>query len=206
MSQPMKKAAHAYSPIYFLGSLGAGGLSVTFFMYLLFWVPHKDRPVPVFEDILAAFNAGDIAAKAMIIAAAAGIAIMTVINIKSLLWNYAAFAEFKKTQAYTDLVNSNAESTTLAMPLALAMTVNISFIVGLVFVPGLWGIIEYLFPMALVAFVIIGWITFRAIGRFLGRVLTKGGVFDVTAHTRFHSYCQPLHWRWLLWVCRLLPR
>jgi len=185
MSQPMKKAAHAYSPIYFLGSLGAGGLSVTFFMYLLFWVPHKGRPVPVFEDILAAFNAGDIAAKAMIIAAAAGIAIMTVINIKSLLWNYAAFAEFKKTQAYTDLVNSNAESTTLAMPLALAMTVNISFIVGLVFVPGLWGIIEYLFPMALVAFAIIGWITFRAIGRFLGRVLTKGGVFDVTAHNSF---------------------
>ena len=71
------------------------------------------------------------------------------------------------------------------MPLALAMTVNISFIVGLVFVPGLWGIIEYLFPIALVAFAIIGWITFRSIGKFLGRVLTKGGVFDVTAHNSF---------------------
>ena len=96
MSQSMRKAAHAYTPIYFLGSLSAGGLSVTFFMYLLFWVPHKGRPVPVFEDIMAAFSSGDIAVKALIIAAMAGIAIMTAINIKSLLWNFSAFSEFKK--------------------------------------------------------------------------------------------------------------
>lgn len=48
------RAADHYVPTYFLASLGAGGLSVTFFMYLMFWVPHPGRPVPVFEDILAA--------------------------------------------------------------------------------------------------------------------------------------------------------
>lgn len=45
--------------------------------------------------------------------------------------------------------------------------------------------IEYLFPLALVGFSIIGWIAFAAIGRFPGRVLTIGGVFDVTAHNSF---------------------
>lgn len=185
MSQAMKKAAHAYSPVYFLASLGAGGLSVSFFVYLMFWVPHKGRPVPIFEDIMAAFASGDIATKAMIIVSMAAIAVLAVINIRALLWNFAALSEFKKTEAYTNLINSNAESTMLAMPLALAMSVNVAFVIGLVFVPGLWNVIEYLFPMALVAFVIIGWIAFRLIGRFLGRVLTKGGVFDVTAHNSF---------------------
>jgi len=185
MSQAMKKAAHAYSPVYFLASLGAGGLSVSFFVYLMFWVPHKGRPVPIFEDIMAAFASGDIATKAMIIVSMAAIAVLAVINIRALLWNFAALSEFKKTEAYTNLINSNAESTMLAMPLALAMSVNVAFVIGLVFVPGLWNVIEYLFPMALVAFVIIGWIAFRLVGRFLGRVLTKGGVFDVTAHNSF---------------------
>ena len=32
------------------------------------------------------------------------------------------------------------------MPLALAMSVNVGFIIGLTFVPGLWNIVEYLFP------------------------------------------------------------
>ena len=80
---------------------------------------------------------------------------------------------------------TNAESAVLAMPLALAMSVNMSFILGLVFVPGLWGIIEYLFPLAMIAFAAIGYLAFRSIGSFLGRVLAKGGVFDVTAHNSF---------------------
>ena len=36
-------ADQSYSPLYFLASLGAGGLAVTFFMYLMFWVPHPAR-------------------------------------------------------------------------------------------------------------------------------------------------------------------
>ncbi|MEE3069993.1 MAG: hypothetical protein VX378_02740, partial [Pseudomonadota bacterium] len=66
-----------------------------------------------------------------------------------------------------------------------AMTINASFIVGLVFVPQLWSIVEYLFPAALVAFALTGIWALRLIGSFLGRVLSKGGVFDVTAHNSF---------------------
>lgn len=29
-----------YRPLYFLASLGAGGMAVSFFMYLMFLVPH----------------------------------------------------------------------------------------------------------------------------------------------------------------------
>lgn len=110
---------------------------------------------------------------------------MVFLNLKYLVWNLKRFSAFKKTDAYQALKNSNAETTILAMPLALAMSVNGMFVAGLVFVPGLWSIVEYLFPFAMAAFLAIGILALSIIGDFLGRVLTKGGVFDVTAHNSF---------------------
>lgn len=185
MSSPTTRPADTWSPLYFLASLGAGGLSVTFFMYLMFWVPHKGRPVPVFEDLLAAVSGGSVWMQFTVVVAVAGIAFFAFTNVRLLLWNLSAYAAFKQTDDYTSLRNSNAESTLLAMPLAAAMTVNTLFIVGLVFVPGLWSIVEYLFPLALVAFTLLALLALRMIGAFLGRVLSQGGVFDVTAHNSF---------------------
>ncbi|NBR88968.1 MAG: hypothetical protein EBS68_03495 [Rhodobacteraceae bacterium] len=178
------KPANTYSPLYFLASLGAGGLSVTFFMYLMFWVPHKGRPVPIFEDIVAAFGSGSPFRDAAIAIAVLGIAVFAFLNVKSLLWNLSALSAFKKTEAYTKLRASNAESSLLAAPLAAAMTVNALFIVGLVFVPNLWSIVEYLFPMALATFVMIGFWALTLMGQFLGRVLSDKS-FDMDANNSF---------------------
>ena len=182
---PHTRPADSYSPLYFLASLGAGGLAVTFFMYLMFWVPHPGQPVPVFEDIAAAFGAGALPMRIAIGVALAGIAGLAFLNVKMLVWNIGQMARFKRTEAYAKLRRSNAETQLLAQPLAYAMTVNAMFILGLVFVPGLWGIVEYLFPLALVAFVAIGIFALREIGAFLGRVLSEGGIFDVTANNSF---------------------
>lgn len=179
------RPADNYSPLYFLASVGAGGLSVTFFMYLMFWVPHPGRPVPIFEDIMAAFSTGGAPLKTAIIIAMSGIAVFAFINLQKLFWNISAFNRFRKSEGYQKLRNSNAETTLLAYPLALAMSVNGLFIVGLVFVPGLWSIVEILFPFAMAAFLAIGIFALSIIGDFLGRVLTKGGLFDVTAHNSF---------------------
>jgi hypothetical protein len=106
-------------------------------------------------------------------------------NLQKLFWNISAFNAWKKTDTYQKVRNSNAETSLLAYPLALAMSVNALFIAGLVFVPGLWNVVEYLFPAALATFLAIGAFALWTIGDFLGRVLTKGGVFDVTAHNSF---------------------
>ncbi|GAA6188958.1 hypothetical protein [Litorivita sp. NS0012-18] len=185
IDRPADRPADRYVPLYFLASLGAGGLAVTFFMYLMFWVPHPGRPVPVFEDITAAFANGSAGMQSAIVIAVLGIAVFAFLNVKSLLWNLASLARFKRSEAYQTLRNSNGETTLLAAPLAMAMTVNAMFIVGLVFVPNLWSVVEYLFPLAVIAFLAIGVWAFRIIGDFLGRVLTKGGIFDVTAHNSF---------------------
>jgi hypothetical protein len=185
MTPAHHRPADTWSPLYFLASLGAGGLAVTFFMYLMFWVPHPGQPVPVFEDILAAFTGGGLAIRLAIAVAVTGIAGFAFLNIKLLIWNLRRLSEFRGTEAYKRLVTSNGETQLLAMPLALAMTVNAGFILGLVFVPGLWNVVEYLFPLAMIAFAFIAYLAFRRIGDFLGRVLSEGGVFDMTANNSF---------------------
>jgi len=178
------KPSDTYSPLYFLASLGAGGLSVTFFMYLMFWVPHKGRPVPIFEDLLAAFGAGSPLRDVAIAVAVVGIAVFAFLNVKLLAWNFSALSAFKKTEAYAKLRRSNAETSLLAAPLAAAMSVNALFIVGLVFVPQLWSVVEYLLPMALVAFVGIGLWALTMLGHFIGRVLSEKS-FDLEANNSF---------------------
>ncbi|TCP40559.1 TsoY family (seleno)protein [Rhodovulum marinum] len=185
MTSTALRPADRYSPLYFLASLGAGGLAVTFFMYLFFWVPHPGQPVPVFEDIARAFLGGGLLTQGMIAVAYVGIAVLAFHNIRLLIWNIAQYRRLKGTPEWEELTTTNAETQLLAMPLALAMSVNVGFVLGLAFVPGLWGVVEYLFPMALIAFGAIGVLAFRQLGHFFGRVLTKGGVFDVTAHNSF---------------------
>lgn len=185
MHNPEKRPTDTYSPLYFLASLGAGGLTVTFFMYLMFWVPHPGRPVPIFEDLMSVLSGGGMPLQVAVVIAVAGIAIFAFLNIKLLIWNFGALARFRQTDAYQALRNSNGETILLAGPLASAMTINALFIVGLVFVPGLWTVVEFLFPIAVIAFFAIGIWALWLIGDFLGRVLTKGGVFDVTANNSF---------------------
>lgn len=179
------KASENYVPLYFLTSVGAGGLAVTFFMYLMFWVPHPVRAVPIFEDIVAAWATSGGALKFGIAAAMIGIAVFVFLNLKYLFWNLSQYSRFKKTERYAKLRASNGETTLLAMPLALAMSVNGLFVAGMVFVPGLWNLVEYLFPFAMIAFALIAANALKTIADFLGRVLSKGGVFDVTAHNSF---------------------
>ncbi|MCB1389547.1 MAG: hypothetical protein KDK12_10485 [Rhodobacteraceae bacterium] len=181
---PPTRPADTYNPMYFLSSLGAGGLSVTFFMWLMFWVPHPGRTVPVFEDIATAFQNGTPLKQAMIVGAMAGIALFVFLNLKSLIWNLGRFAEWKRTEAYTKFCKTNAQSQLMALPLALAMSVNGLFIAGLVFVPGLWVIVEYLFPVALAAFVLIAVLAFRTYGHFIARIKVEGG-FNFAANNSF---------------------
>jgi len=180
----MTLAANRYSPLYFLASVGAGGLTVTFFMWLMFWVPHTGRPVPIFEDNWAVLTGGTLAQQAMVLGAWAGIATFGFLNLKLLAFNLGRFAAFRRSDAYEAFAKSNAGSQVLALPLALAMSVNAAFILGLTFVPGLWNVVEYLFPVAMAAFLAIGWLAFRELGHFIKERLHSGG-FDCSANNSF---------------------
>ncbi len=179
-----KNMLERYSPLYFLASVGAGGIVVTFFMYLLYWVPHPGRPVPIFEDIAGYFANASLAGQTGVAIGMAAIAFFVLMNIRLLFWNLSEFGKFKKTDAYKAHQKTNAQTQVLAYPLALAMGINVLFIAGLVFVPGLWGVVEFLFPVAMVAFVAVGVLAFALIGQFLKRVLVEGG-FDSSKNNSF---------------------
>ena len=74
----------------------------------------------------------------------------------SVAWNLREFGEWKKTEGYTKVRNSNAEVTLMAVPLTLGMTVNGIFMTGLLFVPKLWSVIDYLMPVAILMYGAVG--------------------------------------------------
>ncbi|MGY6645736.1 MAG: TsoY family (seleno)protein [Salinarimonas sp.] len=175
MSDTARPQAVPYTPQYFLAALGAGGLAVSFFMYLLWMTPHTGAPIPHFASLSADFAQAGLALQALMIVAIAGIAFFAVWHVRLLIWNLGRYAAWARTPAFARFREGNMESQLMALPLALAMSVNVAFVTGAVFVPGLWGIREALFPLALAAFAGIGILAFRIYLAFISRVLVEGG-------------------------------
>ncbi|PLX39185.1 MAG: hypothetical protein C0606_01180 [Hyphomicrobiales bacterium] len=163
-----------YSPLYFLASLGAGGMAVSFFMYLMFMVPHKTHPIPTYEDWTAAFASGNLGYQIMIPIVLVAVVFFILLHIRLLIWNIREYRAFAKHPAHDDLSRSNAGIQLMAIPLTLGMTVNAGFIAGALFVPGLWSVVEYMFPAAIIAFVAIGAYAMKLFLAFFTRALTTG--------------------------------
>lgn len=170
---------NSYSPLYFLSALGAGGLSISFFLYLMFWLPHPNTPIPTFSDVSAYFSQAWQWQHIVFLVAMAAMLVLAAMFVRMLVWNLKAYKLFQQTEAYTQLKQSNAETQRFAIPLTLAMGVNVSLALGAVFIPGLWSIVEYLFPIAIAAFTIIGYFAARMYLDFFARVMATGG-FDCT--------------------------
>jgi len=167
-----------YLPLYFLSALGAGGLVVSFFMYLTFLVPHSGVPMATFDFVYPALLKGDWLSYVIAIALVFIIA-FAILHYKLLLWNINQYKQFKQTQEYRTMVSGNGEVMLMILPLTFAMTINVSFVIGAVFVPGLWDIVEYLFPFALLGFATVGYFSIKIFMEYFSRLLTKGD-FDFT--------------------------
>lgn len=167
-----------YHPSYWLSALGAGGLSISFFMYLMWMVPHPDYPMPTWEHLLAAWQGAAASPgpmTAILLVAVVGVFALAILHFLLLGWNIREFRSVSSQQALTSLRQSPAEVQLMAIPLTLAMTVNVCFALGALFVPGLWSVVEYLFPLALLAFTAIAWSALRIYGRYFSRMLVSGG-------------------------------
>ena len=170
-----------YNPLYFLASLGNGGLAVSFFIYLMFMLPHPESAIPTFATLSQVFAAGDPMLMVPVVIALAGILYFAFQHYRLLFRNIAAYRAYKTTEAYRKLMAGNAEVTRMAIPLTLSMGINVAFILGALFVPGLWGVVEYLFPAALVAFGAVAVLALYMFASYIGRILV-GGRFDWSAN------------------------
>ena len=95
-----RKPSDTYSPLYFLASVGAGGLTVTFFMWLMFWIPHPGKNCPGvrgYHGRLRQWQPGNASHDRDW--AVAGIAFFAFQNIKFLIWNLQRYGAWRKNQS-----------------------------------------------------------------------------------------------------------
>jgi hypothetical protein len=165
-----------FSPMCFLSALGAGGLSVSFFMYLMFLVPHPNTPMATFDFIAPALLKGDWLSLVSSFSLVFIIA-FAYLHFKLLIWNTKQFNLYKKSKNYQELINSNSQITLMTIPLTYTMTINVCFVLGAVFVPKLWDFVEYLFPFAIISFAIAGYFALKIFLDYFSRILING-TFD----------------------------
>ncbi len=165
-----------YSPLYFLASLGAGGMAVSFYIYLFFMVEHPSTPLATADQIfplIAQKNAVSVA----ILVCFAMILYLAFLHFRLLFWNIREYQMFKQTPAFEQLKSSNGEVSLMAIPLTYAMTINVCFVLGATFLPGLWTVVEYLFPFALAGFFAVGIYAMRLFLEYATRLIVHKG-FD----------------------------
>ncbi len=163
-----------YSPLFFLAALGSGGAAVTFYVYLMFMVPHPDAPVVTINHLWPILSRG-----APLAGALAGLALLamlsfSLLHLRLVIWNLLEFRRFRATEAFRALRAGPGEITLLSVPLTLAMSVNVVFMASLAVIPDLWRHAEILFPWALLAYLAIGLQALWLYGRFVARRLRRG--------------------------------
>ncbi len=175
-----------YNPLYFLASLGSGGLAVSFFMYFMFMVDHPGRPMANFEHVFPIFTGDNMLAKVLAAAAIAGIIFFAYKHFRLLFWNIKEYSLYRKTEAYQKLRKTPGEISLMAIPLTLAMTINVLFILGGLFIPNLWSYVEYAFPFALAAFLAVGIYALVIFKNYFTRFIISGDTSFVNGNNLSH--------------------
>jgi hypothetical protein len=161
-----------YSPLYFLSSLGAGGLAVSFYIYLFFMVMHPGTPMATADQIFPLIAQKD-GYSLLILLVYAVMLFLAFLHFRLLVWNIREYRLFKQTQAFQNLKTTNQEVSLMAIPLTYAMTINVCFVLGAVLVPKLWTVVEYLFPFAMAGFVVVGIYAMRLFLDYATRIIVQ---------------------------------
>jgi len=182
----MFKIKHSFENLHFLHALGAGGIAISFFMYLMFITKHPETPVPTFESISTSFANGSLFLQGIILIALSGLIIFGIIHFISLIHNISRFLVYKKSDEY----RNDHGSQRMAIPLTLGMSMNVIFSLAIVFVPNLWTYIEYLFPVSIFGFLLIGFFAFKMLIENYSQVFSKQG-FENDDHNHL-SHALPI--------------
>jgi hypothetical protein len=169
----MIRLKHPFEPLHFLNALGAGGIGVSFFMILMFLTKHE-TPVPTVASITTAFSTGNIYLQWAIILAYIGLILFSVFHFILLAKKISEYYAYKKTERYTALMSSNAEVQLMALPLTFGMTMNVLFALSVTLIPGIWNSIEYIFPLAILGFLVIGYIASKMLVHYYKRLFHMG--------------------------------
>jgi hypothetical protein len=164
----------SFNPQQFLAALGAGGLAISFFLYPMFMVPHPETPMVNFEALQAVFQGQNPLLSTLLAIDLIAVAIFAFVHFHLLVKSLIAYRRYRLSSNYEVLRRSNREVSLMAIPLTLSMSVNVVFVLGSLFIPGLWSVVEWLFPAALVVYALTGLYALRIYGAYFSRLLING--------------------------------
>lgn len=190
-----------FNPLIFLKSLWAGWLAVSFFMYLMFMTKHA-WPVPTFDTLKIYFVEANTIYMLLIVLSALGILFFLYHHLKVLIKQLLIYKKFRKTEEFKSLKDTNNEVALMSIPLTLAMTMNVFFVVSLIFVPWLWNVIEYIFPIALIFFGLIWFLGLRIYWQYFARIMTKWNFITAENNNLWQmiaAFAFAMIWVWFAW-------
>lgn len=191
-----------YNPLFFLSSLWAWWLTVSFFIYLMFLTKHE-TPVPTFNSLLSIFQTWDIFFQVLIIFSLIWVLFFWIMHFYLLIKNLSIFFKFKKEENFQKLKKSPAEVSLIAIPLTLAMSMNAWFVIALLIIPNFWNILEYIFPIALIWFWLIWFYALKIFWDYFTRIILN---WDDDIESKHNNLSQMISifafsmiWVWFAW-------
>ena len=160
-----------YNPLYFLGALGSGGLTVAYYMFFHFMVDHGKIPFATADYVFPLVQKGNFVS-ILIVLNMIMIVYLAFTHFRLLIWNIFEYRRFKESPGYDLIRTTNNEVTLMAAPLTFSMSINVLFILGALFTPKLWDYVEYLFPFSFLGFFVVGIVSLKMFFRYVIRVIT----------------------------------
>lgn len=137
MSQTFNKPQ--FQVLHILAALGAAGMTASFFFIVNFTTKHPGDVFISWDVLLRDYLGGTSAHQIVVQLYMLGATLSAVLHFVLLSRWFKGFNQFKRTEAFEKLKNSNAEVQLMAIPLTLTMTMNVFFILGAMFIPGLFS-------------------------------------------------------------------
>lgn len=170
-----------FETLHILAALGAAGMTASFFFLINYMTVHPGKAFIDFDTLMASHIAQIDPLSLLIQLYIGGVIVAATLHFVLLARWLKGFSVFKQSQAYQNLVNSNSEVQLMAIPLTLAMSMNVLFILGALFIPGLFDqitvfgltmqLIDPLFIMAGLYFTAILTLALKIFGNYFLRLI-----------------------------------
>ncbi|BBP44838.1 hypothetical protein THMIRHAS_02110 [Thiosulfatimonas sediminis] len=143
--------------LHILAALGAGGMTASFFFIVNFMTAHPGDALISWDVLQRDYIGGTNANQLLVQLYMLGATFSAILHFVLLSRWFKGFNGFRQTSAYQTLKNSNAEVQLMAIPLTLTMSMNVFFILGAMYIPGLFSSVS-LFGMEaqLIDFMMVG--------------------------------------------------
>jgi len=146
-----------YSPLYAFNAIAAGGLAISFFMYL-FWMARVTlSALPTAGPLYSlALETGPLES-IITLAALAGFIFFTAQHALLLRWNLLSFKQWTRTKTYIAFEKSNDKTVLMTLPLTFAVSILVSLMVLCMALPFLFSILEFVLVVAFACYAYLGW-------------------------------------------------